>query len=130
VPSIPYIAKPIVNARDAIASHVRWKITLHLATSMREPLSERANRSLQYPEECSIRGWLLSGRTQHLRGTREYAAALHLHLAFHGQMQRIAALINGGEFEEAERALNSPEPFTKASNELANALMELDRVAL
>ena len=29
--SIPFIAKPILTPRDAIASHVRWKITLLMA---------------------------------------------------------------------------------------------------
>jgi len=45
------------------ASHVRWKITLLLAARMREPLSERATRSIQHPEECAIRKWLLSEHT-------------------------------------------------------------------
>ena len=37
MPAETYIAKTIENASDAIASHVRWKITLLLAARMREP---------------------------------------------------------------------------------------------
>jgi hypothetical protein len=122
-----YIAKTIENAPDAIASHVRWKIALMLAARMREPLSARAIRSLQHPEECSIRKWLVSERTLHLRGTLEYQAALDLHTAFHGQMLAIANLINAGDFEEAERLLNASEHFEKPSIALANAIMALDR---
>jgi hypothetical protein len=129
MPGETYIAKPVQTGADAIASHVRWKITLLLAARMREPLSERATRSIQRPEECSIRKWLVSEHTLHLRGTPEYHAALDLHTAFHGQMLAIANLINAGEYEQAERLLNSQEHFEKPSIALANAIMALDRIA-
>jgi hypothetical protein len=122
-----YIAKPIVTAQDAIASHVRWKVTLLLAVRMREPLSERATLSIHRPQECSIHRWLMSKHTLRLRGTAEYRTALQLHLAFHVQMQRIALLLNTGQFEQAGRLLNSPESFQSTSNAFANALMALDR---
>jgi hypothetical protein len=127
MPTTPYIAKPVASGRDAIASHVRWKITLLLATRMREPLSERASQSIRHPEACSIRKWLTSRQTLHLRGTPEYRAALTLHTEFHAQMQRIADLIDAGDYQQADRLLNSPESFQNASNALANALMALDR---
>ena len=109
MPAETYIAKTIENAPDAIASHVRWKISLLLAARMREPLSERATRSIQHPEEDSIRKWLLSEHTLHLRGTPEYQTALDLHAAFHRQMLAIANLINAGEYEQAERLINAAE---------------------
>ena len=127
MPAETYIAKTIENARDAIASHVRWKIALLLAARMHEPLSERATRAIQHPEECSIRKWLLSEHTLHLRGRPEYLAALDRHTAFHGQMQGIAKLINGGEYEKAEELLNAADPFQNGSTALANAIMGLDR---
>lgn len=125
---IPYIAKTILTTHDAIASQVRWKITLLLAAKMREPLSARAQQSIEHPEQCSIGKWLLSKHTAHLRGTKEYVAVLGGHEAFHRQMLSIANLINSGNFDEAERLLNSPEPFLSVSNTLANAIMALDRV--
>jgi hypothetical protein len=127
--STQYIAKTIVTAQDAIASHVRWKVTLLLAVRMREPLSERATVSIHRPHECSIHRWLLSKHTLGLRGTPEYRNALDLHLAFHVLMQRVALLLNTGEFEQAGRLLNSPENFQNVSNAFANALMALDRRA-
>jgi hypothetical protein len=126
VPSSSYTAKPNLNPRDAIASHVRWKITLLLATRMHEPLSDRATRSIHHPEECSIGRWLHSEHTLPLRSTPEYRAVVDLHLAFHDIMQHIGGLINAGEFDQAEYLLNSPEPFQNASNAFANALMALD----
>jgi hypothetical protein len=127
MPAETYIAKTIENARDAIASHVRWKIALLLAARMHEPLSERATHAIHHPEECSIRKWLLSEHMLHLRGRPDYLAALDQHTAFHGQMQGIAKLINGGEYDQAERLLNAADPFQNASTALANAIMALDR---
>jgi hypothetical protein len=127
--SVPYIAKTIITPQDAIASHVRWKITLLLATQLREPLSERATRSIAHPEECSIRRWLLSQHTQHLRGTPEHRAVLDLHAAFHSQMLKVATLLRAGDFDQAERLINQSGPFQDASNSFANAIMALDRCA-
>ncbi|HEX9202161.1 MAG TPA: CZB domain-containing protein [Acidobacteriaceae bacterium] len=117
-----------MTTRDAIASHVRWKITLLLAVRMREPLSDRALQSIQYPEQCSLGKWLLGKHTLHLRSTKEYLAAVDGHQAFHRQMLAIAHLINSRKFDEAERLLNFPGPFISASNSFANAIMALDRI--
>jgi hypothetical protein len=109
--SIPFIAKPILTTRDAIASHVRWKITLLMAARMREPLTERANHSIEHPDECAIRRWLLSQYTLPMRQTPEYLAVLRAHEHFHREMHRIAALINAGEYDSAETYLNSSQSF-------------------
>jgi hypothetical protein len=127
LPATSYIAKTVLTAQDAIATHVRWKITLLLAARMHEPLSQRATQSIQHPEECSIHEWLLSQHTRHLRGTPEYRTVLELHMAFHGSMLRIADLLNAGEYDQADLLLTSPKPFQNAANSLANAIMALDR---
>jgi hypothetical protein len=129
VSPIPYIAKQILTPHDAIASHVRWKITLMLAVRMREPLSDRAQHSIRYPEQCSIGKWLLSEHTLHLRHTKGYLAVLDEHEGFHRQMLCILNLINSGDFDEAECLLNSRGPFLSSSNSFANAIMALDRTS-
>jgi methyl-accepting chemotaxis protein len=126
--SVPYLAKPIITARDAIASHVRWKITLLMAARMHEHLSPRATHSIEHPDECSIRQWLASEHTLYLRRTPEYAAVLQRHGDFHREMQRIAALINSSEFAQAERLLTTPGSFENASIAFANAIMALERI--
>jgi hypothetical protein len=129
VSSIPFIAKPILTPRDAIASHVRWKITLLMAARMHEPLSDNATHSLQCPEECAILRWLLSQYNQPLRQSPEYQEVLHWHHEFHREMITAANLINTGEFMAAERLLNTSESFQAASNSLGNAIMALERIA-
>jgi hypothetical protein len=126
--SIQYIAKPILTARDAIASHVRWKITLLMAARMCEPLSDRATHAVDHPEECAIHQWLFSTHTLHLRGTPEYRAVLACHTAFHREMQQIVRLIQTGEFAAAERQLKAHGSFEKASIAIANAIMALERI--
>ena len=129
MPSIPYIAKPVLTARDAIASHVRWKITLLTAARMHEPLSQRANHSIQHPEECSIGQWLLSRYMVHLRGTPEYRAVVDRHVEFHREMQAVALLINSGDYAAAEHLLNAYSTFQLASIAIANAIMALERAS-
>jgi hypothetical protein len=125
---VPYMNKPILNARDAIASHIRWKITLLTAARMREPLSERATRSIEHPDECSIRQWLLSAAGSAVQQWPEYSAALDKHMQFHRTMQRIARLLNRGDHADAERQLSEHGgEFERHSLELANALMAFER---
>lgn len=123
-----YIAKPVLTPQDAIASHVRWKIALLLAAQMREPLSERATRSLTHPQECAIHKWLLSPHAEHLRGLPQYRAALELHATFHAHMLQVANLLRAGHFDQALLLINQPRTaFQEASNALANAIMALER---
>ncbi|MDP9037664.1 MAG: CZB domain-containing protein [Acidobacteriota bacterium] len=126
--SIPYLNKPILNARDAIATHIRWKITLLTAARMQEPLSERATQSIQQPDECAISRWILSDSTLPVRGTPQFAAVLARHREFHTEMQRIAKLLNAGLYLQAETQLASRTVFEQTSLALAHALMALDRL--
>lgn len=127
---VEYIAKTIVTPRDAIASLVRWKITLLMATQMREPLSARATQSVENPHECSIGLWLVSAHTLRLRGTQEYRAVLYLHNEFHREMQKVARLINTGDYAAAERLLNAPTGVQSVSTAVANAIMALERISV
>jgi hypothetical protein len=120
------ISTPITTPQDAIASHVRWKIALQLAAQMREPLSERATRTIAHPEECNVHMWLLSEHTRHLRNTCEYSAVMERHIAFHSQMLKVANLLQTADFDQAERLLTQPGPFQEAANAVANAIMALD----
>ena len=129
MPSTQYVAKTILNTRDAIASLVRWKITLLTATQMREPLSERATRTIDNPDECSVGQWLLSRHTLHLRLTQEYRTLVDLHNEFHREMQDIALLINTADYPAAERRLTAPTGFQRVCTISANAIMALDRIS-
>jgi hypothetical protein len=119
---------PIVTAKDAIAHHMRWRITLQLAVTMREPLSSRATSAIQHLNECSIGKWLASQQTLSVRDTPEYRDLVACHEQFHRVMIQIAFSINHGNYEAAGQALAPGSSFRKAAQAIASAMMALDRV--
>lgn len=124
----PFVTAPIRNAQEAIASHVRWLITLQLAIRMREPLTPRCNHAISHPAECAIGEWLLSPSTAHLHRTPEHLALSAHHKQFHYEMLQIATHINALDFESAARLLNDPNgTFQAAAKATANAITTLDR---
>jgi hypothetical protein len=133
MPTLPLAAKPFVTlpirtAQEAIASHVRWLITLQLAVKMREPLTPRCMHAMRNPAECAIGEWLLSPALAHLHRTAELLALSAHHKQFHREMLKIAAHINALDFESAARLLNEPNgTFQSAARATANAITTLDR---
>ena len=124
----PFVTAPIRTAQDAIASHVRWLITLQLAVRMRETLTPRCNRAITHPAESAIGEWLHSAAIAHLHRTPEHRALVALHQQFHFEMLQIATLINAHDFEVAARLLNDPEgAFQPSAKATANAITTLDR---
>ena len=119
---------PIVTAKDAIAHHMRWRITLQLAVAMREPLSPGATRAIEHLEECSIGKWLVSRHTLNIRNTPQHRDLVARHEEFHRVMTPIAFLINHGDYEAAGQALAPGSSFRKASQAISSAIMALDRI--
>ncbi len=119
---------PIVTAKDAIAHHMRWRIALQLAVTIREPLSPGATRAIQHLEVCSIGKWLVSRHTLNVRNTQQYRDLVARHEEFHRVMTQIAFAINHGDYEAAGRALAPGSSFRKASQAISSAIMALDRV--
>jgi hypothetical protein len=121
---------PIVTAKDAIAHHMRWRITLQLAVTMHEPLSPRATSAIEHLEECSIGKWLVSQHTSNIRDTPQYRDLIACHKQFHRVMNQIAFSINHGDYEAARQALASGSSFRKAAQAIASAMMALDRIQM
>jgi methyl-accepting chemotaxis protein len=119
---------PIRTAQDAIAAHMRWKISFHLAIRMRESMSERAMDAIEDPRKCSIGQWLVSPGTMGVRRTAEYGALVARHEEFHVAMQRMANLINSEDYLGAARGLEPGGRFDLASKAIASAITCLDRI--
>jgi methyl-accepting chemotaxis protein len=116
------------TAQDAIAAHMRWKISFHLAIRMGEPMSERAMDAIENPAACSIGRWLVEPRNIRVRRTPEYIALVVRHEEFHVEMRRIANLINSGDTLGAARGLEPGGRFEAASKAIAGAIVSLDRI--
>jgi hypothetical protein len=118
----------VLTVKDAIAKHIRWKITLQLAITRLEPLSPGAIRAIEQPNECCIGAWLLSPYTLAIRRKPQYLAVVTHHTAFHREMLQIAFRIGNRDFAAASRHLDPHGSFHRASLALAGALTALDLV--
>jgi len=119
---------PIVTAKDAIARHMQWKITLQLAIALNEPLSPSAIHTIEHSEECPIGRWLVSQHTTGLRNTPEYRDLVAGHEEFHREVAQIASMINNRKYSAARRAHDPNSSFRRASQAMANAITALDRI--
>jgi hypothetical protein len=119
---------PIITAKEAVAHHMRWRITLQLAVAMREPLSPGATRAIEHLEECTIGKWLVSQHTLSARDTPEYQALVARHEEFHRVMHEIAFSISHEDYETAGLALAPGSSFRRAAQAISSAMMALDRI--
>jgi hypothetical protein len=117
----------VLTVKDAIAMHIRWKVTLQLAIARQEPLSPAAIRAIEQPDECCIGAWLISPQAFSLRRSPAYLTVVKCHAAFHREMLGIANQIASRDFAAAARALDPGGSFQGASFALAGALTTLDR---
>jgi hypothetical protein len=118
----------IVTAKDAIARHMQWKITLQLAIALNEPLSPNAIRAIQHSEGCPIGRWLVSQHTSSIRNTPEYRDLVARHEEVHREVAQIATMINNRKYSAARRALDPNSRFRQASQAMASAIMALDLI--
>lgn len=119
---------PIVSAKEAIASHMQWKITLQLAIALNEPLSPNAIRAIEHSEGCPIGRWLVSQHTLSIRNTEEYRDLVFRHEEVHRVLAQIASMINNRKYSAARRALDPNSSFRQASQAMASAIMALDLI--
>jgi hypothetical protein len=118
----------IVTAKDAIANHMRWKITLQVAIALNEPLSPSSIRAIEHLDECPIGRWLVSQHTLSIRNTEEYRDLVFRHEEIHREVAQIASMINNRKYSAARRALDPNSSFRQASQAMANAIMALDLI--
>lgn len=119
---------PVVTAKDAIASHMQWKITLQLAIALNETLSPSAIRAIEHSEGCPIGRWLVSQHASSIRNTPEYRDLVARHEEVHREVAQIATMINNRKYSAARRALDPNSRFRQASQAMASAIMALDSI--
>jgi hypothetical protein len=119
----------VLTAKDAIARHVQWKITLQFAIAMREPLSEEHDRQIRSPQLCAIGRWLNAVERLAMKDTAAYNDLFQEHLGFHREMARVANLISGKRYDEASQAISADSSFLRSSKALALSIMAYDRIA-
>ena len=116
----------LLDAKAAVARHMRWRMTLRFAVATREPLpEEQANEIINY-KTCAIGRWLDDPFAARAYNAADWQDLSRKHIAFHNEMGKIAAMLSLGDFAAADAAMDLCSPFQAASNALAMAITSLD----
>ena len=98
------------------------EIMQSLSTWSPKELSEKMDISPQLAEETAQRH--LNWSAPFHPGNAKLAV-----LAFHGEVSRVARVVNAHQFDEAHRMLEAGTPFAKASSALSVAFLQLRKDA-
>ena len=78
---------------------------------------------------CTLGNWLHGEAERKFPFVKSYRPAVDAHAAFHGEMEKVARLINLGEYEQAEAALASGTPCAKSFVAMVAAVRQLKKDA-
>ena len=119
----------VLNAKEAIAKHVHWKIALRFAITMEEQLTPEQVSAIQHHRQCAIGHWLDSSVNFTMRQHPAYRDLVTHHMQFHREMIAISRLIAEKRFYEADASMNESSRFAQAGLALARAITAFDRIA-
>jgi hypothetical protein len=121
-------AGAVLTAKDLIARHEAWKLTLWGAVFSRKPLSLEQVNQIVHAEQCPIGRWLESEASANLRDSEEYEDVVDFHADFHEEMMAVASLLASKEYDEARRAIAPGSSFAETGRQLVQAITALNRV--
>lgn len=113
-----------MNLDNAIAAHAAWKTKFRAAINGKEAM----DASTIAKDNCCELGKWLHGEGLGLYGSKpEFSALIQNHKVFHAEAGKVAGLINGKKYKEAEQAIGGATPFAAASNETSLAINRVKR---
>lgn len=118
----------VLNAKEAIAKHVNWRLVLQFAIAVEEQLTPEQVSAIQHHRECAIGRWLDSPVNSEIRQLPAYRDVVTRHIQFHQEMISVSQLITQRRFSEAATSIKETSKFTQASLALARAITALDQV--
>jgi methyl-accepting chemotaxis protein len=107
---------------SAASAHTQWKTKLRVAINNKEKLDAAA---IGRDDVCELGKWLHGAGKVHA-SKPAFADVVAKHKAFHAEAGKIAVLINGGKFAEADAALNAS-AYVNASTATVAALRQLKK---
>ena len=122
-------ATRVLNAKEAIAKHVNWKLVLQFAIAVEEQLTAEQVSAIEHHRECAIGRWLDSPVNFKMRQHPAYCDVVTRHIRFHQEMISISQLIAANRFFEAAASIKQNSSFTRAGLAFARAITALDQVA-
>ncbi len=110
-----------MNFDSAIATHVEWKMKLHLAiASQSRPDAATIGRD----DRCSLGQWLHGVARTKYGHLASYHECLGAHALFHREAGRVAQVIIGRRYAQAEELLMGPS-YAAASGRVVFAINKL-----
>ena len=116
----------LLDAKAAVARHMRWRMTLRFAVATREPLPADQSDEIVNYKTCAIGRWLDDPSAARAYDAADWRDLTQKHIAFHTEMAKIAAMLSRSDFAAADAAMDLSSPFQAASNALAMAITTLD----
>jgi Chemoreceptor zinc-binding domain len=113
-----------MNFEEAIQKHAEWKIKFRSAMGKKEKLDAT---TICADNKCALGIWLHGEGKRTLDAHPAFADVLRHHAEFHRAAGAVAAVINAGDYEKAEKMLTLGTPFASASSAVGTALMSLKR---
>lgn len=115
-----------MDLNEAIRAHSDWKIKLRSAINQRSRLDVAG---IARDNLCLLGQWLHGEARQSHGALDAHRNCLRTHANFHREAARVATLINAGDYQGAEVALEAANGFTRASSEVTAAILALMRQA-
>ncbi|OGB25758.1 MAG: chemotaxis protein [Burkholderiales bacterium RIFCSPLOWO2_02_FULL_57_36] len=115
-----------MNLDNAIQTHALWKVKLRSAIAKHEQLDLI---SLSRDDCCELGQWLHGEGKSSYGRLASHADCVHKHLAFHGEVAKVAKAVNARQFDVAERMLNGGTSYANASSALGVSFLQLRKEA-
>ncbi len=118
----------LLSAKDLIARHEQWKLTLWAAAFSRKPLTLEQIDQIVHAVRCPIGRWLEAQADTELGSSPEYSEVVQNHVEFHQEMMAVAMLLTRKDFQGAFRAIQDGSSFAICARRLATSILALNRV--
>jgi methyl-accepting chemotaxis protein len=111
-----------INLDNAIRAHADWRAKLRTAVQRKE----RMDAETIARDDCCELGKWLHGTGLSRYGSKPYFVSLvDAHREFHQEAGKVARTINQGAYADAEKQLASDTGFSRASNKVGRAVVQL-----
>jgi hypothetical protein len=118
----------LLDAKDLIACHEQWKLTLWAAAFSHKPLTLEQVEQIVHADRCAIGRWLEAADEPDLRASEEFRLVVENHNEFHGEMMQVAALLARKNYSAAARAIGEQSSFAETGRQLAASIFALNRI--
>jgi methyl-accepting chemotaxis protein len=109
---------------QAVEAHRAWKVKLRSAIANREQLD---SDTICRDDRCPLGRWLHGPGGAQWGARPAFVKLVDEHAEFHRAAGEVAATINRGAYDDAERLLGSGSRFAEASNRTVTAILRVKR---